>query len=822
MKPTRLYCLALVFATLRSLSAADLSVATKQVSKEEAEQWLRWVIPLPRQIAIDRKAVVPADQVAITLAPKASPLERSGAAGLAEVLKKKTGAQIRIGEGRNAETAFQIVIGTCGKDGRLAGRPVPGAERLFTLPSAEQAYRIVPLADHRLALVGTAPQGVYYAAKTFKQLLSASSFNADKATSATIPLAEVTDWPDLAERGLWGGSANEDIEWLAERKMNLVESHVELSLSQDGRGTAVIPTRLLARAQRHAVKLVPIITHLEQLPPAVFARYPQLKAVGDEKVWRRIGDVTPVCFSQPKAQEILVDWLTCLARYPEVTDVNVWLSENEVPCQCEKCKAVNPFVLQTRLALRAWEAAKRIKPTLRLRMLLTQGSYRSNDKVLAGVPREVGITYYDGGRTYDSSREPMIYPLLEKYAAEGRWLGCYPQLTASWRIVCPWSGPQFIKARMSEFAAKRLQCLCGYATPSNRFYEFNVTAAAEWSWNASGRSEREFSLAWATRQGLADPEKAADWAVTLGPVGWDVYGGRVPFIWVYSGVAGMLQQGKPRLGSGIFVYFPTKEHFDHDLAVCERAMHLAQDVQAPALVEETRVIRGMVRMLKGLYLMAAATAAGKKMAPDDRQRAAAALALIDEGSRDAHDGLLSWGAAVAPELVPKSLGSASRLADTLECLERIAAEASDVAQGLGINDPGRPYRARLIGGWTTEDFKAGAAQKKTWEVTRFLAGTGRYQVMFNYDSGWYGAGIKCVSLVSALSDNAAQPTEVSRDRHEGVTGYQPKDTVYELMLREHDPKRRYFVVADLVGAPRNSPPEHSGCVGHATMKKMRQ
>ena len=146
-----------------------------------------------------------------------------------------------------------------------------------------------------------------------------------------------------------------------------------------------------------------------------------------------------------------------------------------------------------------WEAAKRVKPDLRLRILLTQGSYQSNDQVLAAVPPEVGITYYDGGRTYNSSREPMIYPLLVKYVRADRWLGCYPQLTASWGVVCPWSGPQFIKARMSEFAAKHLQCLCGYAWPSNRFYEFNVTAAAEWSWNVGGRSEREFSLAWATR-----------------------------------------------------------------------------------------------------------------------------------------------------------------------------------------------------------------------------------------------------------------------------------------------------------------------------------
>ena len=64
---------------------------------------------------------------------------------------------------------------------------------------------------------------------------------------------------------------------------------------------------------------------------------------------------------------------------------------------------------------------------------------------------------------------------------------------ASWRIVCPWSGPQFIKYRMTEFVDKNLKCLVGYATPNNRLYDFNVTAAAEWSWNAHGRDERAFA-----------------------------------------------------------------------------------------------------------------------------------------------------------------------------------------------------------------------------------------------------------------------------------------------------------------------------------------
>ncbi len=806
-------------------SAAPFAAMAEAVGPQEAAQWLRRVIPLPKQAAIENKVVVAPDRIVLALRPEASSLERAAAGELAGLFREKTGKEVALSVGEK-KADFRIILGVCDARGRILGTPIPGVEGLAKLSCHDQAYLIAPLGADALALAALDPKGVYYAAKTFKQLLF-SAFT--KEGVVAVPLAKVLDWPDMAERGLWGGSANEDIEWMAERKMNLVEAHASLSIAEDGRGVAKIADGLLARAQSHAVNLVPIITHLEQFPGVVFARFPELQAKGDPEKWRKIGDVRPVCFSQPRAQQILSDWLCDLARYPEVTDVNVWLSENNVPCDCEKCKVVDPFVLQTTLAVRAWEAAKRLRQDIRLRILLTQGSYKSNDKVLAAAPREVGITYYDGGRTYDSSRNPMIYPLLEEYAAKGGWLGCYPQLTASWRIVCPWSAPQFIRARMTEFVSKKLRCLCGYATPSNRFYDFNVTAAAEWSWNAGGRDEREFSAAWAVREGLSDPEKAADWAVMLGPVGWDVYGSRVPYSWVYGNIGGLLKAGRsPQLGSGIFTYFPTREHFDGNLAVCDRAMALARELKAPALVAETRVIRGVVRMLKGLYLLAGDTVKGDKMSPDEKAAAGASLALVDEGSREARDGLLAWGEAVASRLMARP---PSRFADTANCIEAVMSQVSDIVTGYGMQDPNRPYRSRQIGRWVTEDFKTGRDQTKTWEVTSFVAGPGRYQVYFQYEKGWYGAGIRRVRMVSASALNGArsgpaadpsQQKELACDDHEGITGHSPKDTLYALDLKEHDPARRYFIVADLRGVPPNSPPDKQGCEGRVNMKKIKE
>ncbi|MCX7429223.1 MAG: hypothetical protein NTW96_26800 [Planctomycetia bacterium] len=803
------FCLAAVPAAWLVFSAATVQAEMQPVGKDEAVKWTRWVVPLPHEIDINSKVVIPVGKVAITVSADASALERQAADELAEVFQKEAGCRVPIGGDKGAAD-MEIVLGTCGKDGKMTGRTVFGAERLFTLPCADQAYRIVPLEDHALGLVGTRPEGVYYAAKTLKQLLSSAFTKASGQTLVAIPMAQVTDWPDMSERGLWGGSANEDIEWMAERKMNLVESHIQLSVDDNGRGVAVIPEGLLARSARHAVKFVPIITHLEQLPRQVFVKYPELAAVGEKAdTWRKkYRDSSPVCFSQPKMLEILTDWLSCLARYPEVTDVNVWLSEENIPCACEKCAGPNLFTVQTQLVTKAWKVAKRIKPDLRVRILLTQGSYQSNAQVLEAAPPEMGVTYYHGGLTYDSSRNPMIYPLLEKYAAQGRWLGCYPQLTPSYLVICPWSGPQFIKARMSEFVSKRLQCLCGYVIPATRLYDFNVTAAAEWSWNAAGRTERDFSLAWATRRGLSDPEKAADWAVMLGEVGWDVYGAAVPFEWVLGNTGVTFKQGQPpTLGSGIFKYFPTREHFDENLAVCDRAMRLAEELNEPAMIEETRVIRGLTQMLKGLYVMGEAASAGGQITTDQRQQAAAALVLADRGCRDAYDGLLAWTKLVSPEMIQPT----GRYADMLNCLEPVVMQIAEAAVSLGVSDPNRIHRPQRIGEWTTQDFTAGTTCQKTWEISKAVVDSGRYQVVFHTKANSSYARIKSVAFVSSPTDDPARQTERSRETREDGTESPPK---YNLSLDRRDPEQRYFIVVELDGGV-----ESARCSGHVTIRK---
>ncbi len=645
----------------------EASGGAQTVSAAEAQLWLRWVIPLPKRVRLEAKIGLPASQLNIQPNGALGEVARAAVHRLISKLGEKTGV-------RQFTGTFPVIVGLCDRQGKIDGVSIPGAEALVTCPNSDQAYLIVPLSEPGLAVVAEGERGLCYGLKTLEQLLLANA-GPDRLV---VPLAAILDWPDLEERGQWGGSSTRDIEYLADRKMNLIEAHARLFLDAQGRGIAQVDKDALHRARLHGMKWVPIITHLDQLSrTGIYQRYPELKGKGPKAQSSWGEEIFAACFSEAKMAEILADWLTSLASVPGVQDVCVWLSESHVQCQCPKCEGKNQYVLEAEACIRAWQLARQKNPLIRLRILRTQGSHKVNDKILAVAPPEVGITYYDGERTYDSSREPMIYPLLENFARQGRWLGRYPQLTASWRIVCPWSGPQFIKYRMNEFVSKRLRALCGYATPDNRFYDFNVTAAAEWSWNAQGRSEQEFAAAWATWRGLSDPDKAAQWAVLLGPVGWDVYGSGIPYPHLFGHVADLVQR-PPQMGSGFFRYFSSVEHIQKDLAACNQALQLAEELQDTVLIAETRVIRGYVRMVQAIERIASTVGAKKHLDTEATKTLQAEFERLESAVRQTVDALRTWKEQVAPDC------TAPRIADTVRVTEETLRAVANALKPLGI------------------------------------------------------------------------------------------------------------------------------------------
>ena len=97
--------------------------------------------------------------------------------------------------------------------------------------------------------------------------LSLSYLDAGKVT---LPMAAVVDWPDLAERGEWGGNAAWDLASTAPLKLNLVEVGVLPGFDEHGklRLTRITPP-IDEAARALGVKALPYVPHLGDFLNAV-------------------------------------------------------------------------------------------------------------------------------------------------------------------------------------------------------------------------------------------------------------------------------------------------------------------------------------------------------------------------------------------------------------------------------------------------------------------------------------------------------------------------------------------------------------------------
>jgi len=758
-------CIVLIALSTVALGVGELGA----ISEAEQARWVRWLIPLPKQIEFAGKVTLPISAVKITVRDGAGEVEQTAAAQLKQSLPG------------NGDHRFEISIDISDAGGELAD-----------LPNREQAYVIRPVGENRLVLTALDERGVYYAVQTLRQLLEATLTDGG---NVTIPLVTVTDWPDLAERGAWGGNTrdSDEILWMARHKLNLVAVHVPLRVQDDGQAVAEASPKRIELGRRHALNVVPIITHLSHIPGTrIYEVYPQLEAKGGT------GNGSP-CALQPKFVDVLADWMCSMAGQG-AADISAWLSEGpNHQCSCPKCLAEgkrSQYHLEARAYVKAWRLARSKYPNLEMHVMLSQGSYPTNDKVLAEIPADtpIGVSYYHGGKTYNSSQEPMIYPLLEDYAAKGGWLAVVPQISASYEMVTPWSAPQFIKYRMNEYVQKKLACVCAYPTPNSRLYDFNVTAMAEWSWNSAGRSEREFAAAWATRRGLSDPDAAAEWAVTLGDAGWDFYGADIPLQYLKRGKAAAMVAGRarPQPGKGMFKYLPTLEHIDRNLAACDNAMALAKRLANPSIIQETRVIQGYLRMAREIFNIATWVADASNPTYDQRVELQNAMNTLALACYQTNDGLERWERATGPDLSNNNRYQLTMLAN-----QRTVDDIADAVLPFAIRKPVVASQRRQIGEWTSEDFEPEPRITTKWDVSNMVLGNGVYKARFSNASHFW-LDIYRVALVSQVG--AGAPVELAVDEHTGRTGYhRSKANIYTLMLDRRQPAARYFLVADIEG-----------------------
>lgn len=587
-----IHAVALIVLCWISLITAAVArpIEITTVSAGEAQAWVRHVTPLPKTIDVRSKVSVrPTD---ITVVCDDDPLVSRAAGEL------RRGLQIAEDAPPPEEPVFWLVL-------RAGG---PDAEPLRKLKNAGQAYRIMPGANSKgIKLVALTPEGVYYAAKTLRQMIGAHSTR----SRAVIPLAAVTDWPDLEYRGLWGADNTDHLMWMSDIKMNIAEQISAVGVDENGRPWARMkPGRepMVEHGPQIGIKPIPSILHLEQVGgKGVFQAYPNLRAQG--------GHENGICYSQPQIVDILAGWMTDLAGLPGVAEIDVWMAENlqqQGGCRCDECGKTDRSVLEARAIIAGWKKARERFPDLGLIVLTSEETESSNQKVFEDLPKDVKVWYYHSLLTYTAANFPMIRQYVADHANRGRWIGVCPSLVAYVHFTQPFTGADFIRTLMNEYADKDLSGLLGYIVPRLKYAVFNMEAAAEWSWNAKGRSTREFALSYAVRHGLKDPERFAEWSETIGPVAWDVYASHWPGGQQRDAtgkVAQQLREGTlPKLGFVLwdayctpFGGIGTEGRLDDDVRNAQKAVDIARRMGDEEYIQESLVVQGYINSLKALW-----------------------------------------------------------------------------------------------------------------------------------------------------------------------------------------------------------------------------
>lgn len=664
-----------MLVTLILLSGYQISgradtLATQPLSPSEADGWIHYLVPLPQRITLRAKVTIPSDQVAVTAAGHHMLIDQA-VRELCEALGQS-------GTDRDAgSAAFAITLELGGTE----------AKPLAELPNSDQAYRIFTGNEGRaLHLVARTPIGLYYAAKTLQQFIHAHTRNGTVA----IPLTEITDWPDMAIRGVWGVDASSHVRWLSDRKYNYMEQIASSHINAQGRPVAALADykqQMVKDGPSHGIAPVPAILHLEQIAHrGLFAHYPELKGRGEGI------HEGAICYSNSIFTDILAEWIVGYLNMPGVNEVDVWMAENlsgKPGCQCERCRDQNRDLLELRAILAAWEKARTQKPDARLAILTSEETDRSNEQVLEVLPEDLRFWYYHSLLTYNTSETPMVPDYLARAAARGRDIGVCLNLSPHSTNYQPMTGVQFIHYRMTEFVDKKITGMLGYPTPRVFYYPVNTEAAAEWTWNADGRSPREFAFSWAVRAGKDDPELFAEWAMVHGEVAWDVYGSEFPAGEARKAtgkLAEQLKTGKlPELGFVLWEIYPkpwgdikTVEQLNRDVDLAGRAVGMARRLNDPALLHESLTVQGYIRSLKALYelkqIVHPEGVAEKHRAAAQQYFQAYLDALAQAGTN-----LVEWETSVADSDNPRHVRKVCDL------LTRMIEEMAGTAEELGMN-----------------------------------------------------------------------------------------------------------------------------------------
>jgi hypothetical protein len=578
--------------------------APKAVPEAERQLWLNHLLPLPHEVAVERSVTLRPADVGLVIRADAGPVQAQIQAEITALFQEKAG-QAPAGAG------FQMVLGLLDDRGQVEGRAVADAGRLRSCPNPEQAYLIRPDGDDRLLVAALHERGLYYGAQSLRQLLAAKLTPA----AVTIPLATVTDWPDMEERGSW--NSGPVVPFVASLKLNFFTYVCGSTKQPNGLPRPAVNPQTMELLRRHAmVQRVQMMHHLNYFDRlyGLYGLYPELKGQGDKAICEgehykfAQRDIPVICASQPRWQAILTEMLEALAEQ-HAPEVSVWLSEFTGQCQCAECLKTTQTQAESRLVTAAWLAARQKYPELGLRIFYSQGDASpATAQALAALPPEVKIE-----RVYS------IYKPFLDAAQQGKWVLSFSGYDC---IASPdncFQSPEAISGPLAKgYAAKFRGVLsCSYpyygegTFPAGYYpvvYSFPLSALAEWSWNVNGRTPRQFAEAWATRAGYDQPARFADWIETMTALKRALAQPRVPGVGLpnakgfknqFATIADSIRERKP-----IGLY--EAQALAEASARCQEALALAEPLNRPEAVTETRYFAALLTMYGELNRLSAA------------------------------------------------------------------------------------------------------------------------------------------------------------------------------------------------------------------------
>jgi hypothetical protein len=678
-------------AWLVPLSSPASGAAPVALPREAAARWVRWLLPLPHEVRLDRKIVVPRGRIQVTLRPGAGPVERQAAEEISSMLGATEG-----------EPLFTILVGIQDMAWRQGALPEARRQLLENLPNRDQAYAILPAGDSALLLTAMDGKGVYYAARTLCQLLETSA----RQQNVDIPLADITDWPDIEDRGLWNfpDPANW-VPWMASLKLNYGKmANTQLKpVQRGGKNGVVIETSLYELARRKAMQYMPYLIHLNFLDASgLFRAYPELAGRGDEALAGRYfahkrGSQHRAPFAaHPQFQKIVEEWLEDMAAQG-VDEVSCWLSERPAEDQRPETTAVGQFVLEGRALVNAWREVQKRYPQFRIRLFLSTVTTERDYRVVAEAPPEVRIERACATaleRITHLPRDLFRYPLLDHYAAEGRWVASYDvPIGANARVDTPeFKLPQTSVHRVRDYLVQLSQRryrgaygMLAWSKKARETYGFSTAALAEYGWNLHGRNTREFATAWATREGMENPEAFGEWSEIMGPIEFDVYDSEFPIAYSWGKFIQLIRERRrPYLGEGVFRYYASPRAFSEKIAACDRAMEIAGRFRNPYFADETRIVRSYVRLAQSLYELAEQVSLDPLETLSSQESLRKSLRGLEAAGQENAAAIRLWRNHLGPadwDRPPNIDSSVQRVLDAIQGTQTTVSEIKDFLEG---------------------------------------------------------------------------------------------------------------------------------------------